>query len=136
MRELLSRHADRRTLIFTNDTRTAYEIARELLVYPITHEIGRKERSLALARFHAGEINVLVSAQVLDEGLDVPAAEIAIIAGGSTSARRHVQRIGRVLRPAPDKRARVYELTVADTVDVEHARQRRAGLGDAAGAWR
>ncbi|MBA3817357.1 MAG: DEAD/DEAH box helicase [Deltaproteobacteria bacterium] len=128
LRELLARHADRRTLVFTPDNRTAYEIARELLVYPITHEIGRKERASALDRFTAGEINVLVSAQVLDEGLDVPDAELAIVVGGSASPRRHVQRIGRVLRPAPGKRARVYELTVTDSVEVDHVRRRRRGI--------
>lgn len=128
LRELLSRHADRRTLVFTQDNRTAYEIARELLVHPITHEIGRGERARVLARFDAGDVNVLVSAQVLDEGLDVPAAEIAIIVGGSASARRHVQRVGRVLRPAPGKRARVYELAVADSVEVEQVRRRRSGF--------
>jgi superfamily II DNA or RNA helicase len=128
LRQLLMRHVAHRTLIFTQDTRTAYEIARECLVQPITHEIGRKERSIALQRFNRGEINVLVSAQVLDEGVDVPAAEVAIIVGGSASSRRHVQRIGRVLRPAPNKRARVYELTVSNSVEVATSRRRRAGM--------
>ena len=63
-----------------------------------------------LARFRSGEAPVLVSSQVLDEGLDVPEADIAIVVGGTASQRRHVQRIGRVLRPRPGKRARVYEL--------------------------
>jgi superfamily II DNA or RNA helicase len=128
LRKLLMRHVAQRTLVFTQDTSTAYSIARECLVQPITHEIGRKERSVALQRFNSGEINVLVSAQVLDEGLDVPAAEVAIVVGGSASSRRHVQRIGRVLRPAPNKRARVYELTVDNTVEVATARRRRDGI--------
>ena len=132
LRELLSRHVDRRTLIFTQDNRSAYEIARELLVYPITHEIARKERAGVLERFHAGDINAMVSAQVLDEGLDIPDAEIAIVVGGTASMRRHVQRIGRVLRPGPGKRACVYELTVSDTVEVDHVRRRRRGI---LGAW-
>jgi superfamily II DNA or RNA helicase len=128
LRELLARHADQRLLVFTHDNRTAYEIAREFLVYPITHEIGRKERAAVLERFDTGDLNVLVSAQVLDEGLDVPEAAIAIVIGGSASTRRHVQRIGRVLRPAPDKRARVYELTVSDSIEVAHARRRRRAV--------
>ncbi len=131
VRELLMRHASSKTLIFTQDTRTAYDIASEFLVYPITHEIGRSERELALARFNGDEANVLVSAQVLDEGLDVPEAEIAIIVGGSSSSRRYVQRIGRVLRPAHGKRARVYELAVADSVEVDYMRKRREGISRA-----
>ena len=129
--ELLAKHAAQRVLVFTGDNRTAYAIARELLVYPITHEIGRKERARALDRFNTGESNVLVSAQVLDEGFDVPAAEIAIVVGGTASARRHVQRIGRVLRPAPGKRACVYELAVAETVEVDQVRRRRSGITQA-----
>jgi superfamily II DNA or RNA helicase len=128
LRELLARHAGQRTLIFTADNATAYTIARELLVVPITHEIGRAERAQLLARFRAGEISVLVSAQVLDEGFDVPDAEIAIIVGGSSSKRREVQRIGRVLRPRPGKKAVIYELAVNDTTEIDYVRRRRAGL--------
>ncbi len=136
VRELLTRHASSKTLIFTQDTRTAYDIASEFLVYPITHEIGRSERELALSRFQSGEANVLVSAQVLDEGLDVPEAEIAIIVGGSSSSRRYVQRIGRVLRPAAGKRARVYELAVAESVEQDYVRKRREGISRANGERR
>lgn len=126
--ELLARHAGERTLVFTADNATAYAIARELLVQPITHEIGRTERTAAIGRFASGETSVLVSAQVLDEGLDVPDAEIAIIVGGTASARKHVQRVGRVLRPRPDKRAVVYELVVENTQETDYSKRRRAGF--------
>lgn len=132
LRELLARHAGQRTLVFTSDNATAYAIARELLVMPITHEITRAERALALARFERGEIGVLVSSQVLDEGIDVPEAEVAIVVGGTASARRHVQRIGRVLRPGVGKRARIYELAVSETTEIAYVERRRAGLAPAA----
>jgi len=126
--DLLGRHRDVRILVFTANNATAYAIARELLVMPITHEIGRRERGIALGRFRSGEAPVLVSSQVLDEGLDVPDAEVAIVVGGTASARRHVQRIGRVLRPRPGKRARVYELTVNATMETRQAQDRQRGL--------
>jgi superfamily II DNA or RNA helicase len=128
LRELLARHADTRTLVFTGDNPTAYAISRELLVLPITHEIGARERAIAVERFRSGDASVLVSAQVLDEGFDVPDAEIAIVVGGTASTRRHVQRIGRVLRPREGKRARVYELTVTRSFEVRQSRQRREGV--------
>ena len=130
VRELLARHAGERTLVFTGDNATAYTIARELLVMPITHEITRTERAQVLAKFRTGEISVLVSSQVLDEGLDVPDADIAIIVGGTASARRHVQRIGRVLRPREGKRAIIYELSIGETAEVDYVKRRRAGLGE------
>ncbi|MEO8701944.1 MAG: DEAD/DEAH box helicase family protein [Kofleriaceae bacterium] len=128
LHELLQRHAGARTLVFTPDNTTAYAIARELLVVPITHEIIRSERTLMLDRFKTGEISVLVSSQVLDEGFDIPDADVAIIVGGSASSRRHVQRVGRVLRPRPDKRAVVYELEVQETTEAGYVQRRRAGL--------
>jgi superfamily II DNA or RNA helicase len=130
LHELLAQHRDRRTLVFTADNATAYAIARELLVMPITHEIKRAERARALAGFRAGEYPVLVSSQVLDEGFDVPEADLAIVVGGTSSARRHAQRIGRVLRPRDGKRARVYELAVSETTEVSYVERRRAGLGN------
>jgi len=130
LREILARHRGSRALVFTADNATAYAIARELLVMPITHEIKRAERAQALAGFRSGERPVLVSSQVLDEGFDVPEADLAIVVGGTSSARRHAQRIGRVLRPRDGKRARVYELAVSETTEVSYVQRRRAGLGE------
>ena len=124
LRELLARHATDRVLIFTADNATAYAIARELLVLPITCDIRRKERTEMLHRFTSGECNVLVSAQVLDEGFDVPDADVAIVVGGTSSQLRQVQRIGRVLRPRPDKHALVYELVVESTAEVRQSLDR------------
>lgn len=128
LRALLARHGSARTLVFTADNATVYAIAREFLVMPITHEISAGERADMLAKFRSGEAPVLVSSQVLDEGFDVPEAEIAIVVGGSGSTRRHIQRMGRVLRPRDGKRARVYELAVHDSSEIAQMHRRRAGL--------
>ena len=82
LREILGRHRGSRALVFTADNATAYAIARELLVMPITHEIRRSERTRAIAGFVSGECPVLVSSQVLEEGFDVPDADLAIVVGG------------------------------------------------------
>jgi superfamily II DNA or RNA helicase len=118
--------------VFTADNATAYTIARELLIMPITCEIRRAERAHAIEGFRSGERPVLVSSQVLEEGFDVPDADVAIVVGGTSSARRHVQRIGRVLRPRDGKRARVYELAVMETTEVSYVQRRRLGLGNRA----
>jgi superfamily II DNA or RNA helicase len=128
LRGLLEKHAGDRILIFTADTATAYAIARELLVTPITCDIGRVERAEMLGRFRDGDSSVLVSSQVLDEGFDVPDAEVAIVVGGTSSQRRHAQRIGRVLRPRPGKHAHVYELAVAESAELRQVRGRRGSL--------
>lgn len=125
---LVEQHRDGRLLVFTADNDTAYSVARENLVMPITCDIGRKERDEALERFRAGELRALVSARVLNEGLDVPDADVAVIVGAAHGEREHVQRVGRLLRPAPGKRALVYELVTRATFEVDQARRRRAGL--------
>ena len=81
-----------------------------------------------LLRFREGTLRALVSARVLNEGIDVPDAEVAIIVGGALGQREHVQRIGRLLRPREGKRALVYELVSRKTTEVQLARRRRAGL--------
>jgi superfamily II DNA or RNA helicase len=128
LREILGRHRGSRALVFTADNATAYAIARELLVMPITCEIRRSERVRAISGFRSGECPVLVSAQVLEEGFDVPDADLAIVVGGSASTRRHVQRIGRVLRPRDGKHALIYELEVEGTTEGSYVQRRRAGL--------
>lgn len=127
--QLLARHRDSRVLVFTEDNASAYEIARRHLVMPITCDIDRKERDRAISGFREGALRALVSARVLNEGLDVPEAEIAIIVGGTLGAREHVQRVGRVLRPSPGKTAVVYELVVVGTSERRKAERRQAALG-------
>lgn len=125
---LLAAHRDARTLVFVGDNQTAYAVAREHLVMPLTCDIGRRERERALALFRDGKLRALVSAQVLNEGLDVPDAEVAIVVAGTRGAREHVQRIGRVLRPREGKQALVYELVVRGTREVGHAQRRNRAL--------
>ncbi|MEP6654803.1 MAG: DEAD/DEAH box helicase family protein [Myxococcales bacterium] len=125
---LLERHADARILVFTADNETAYTISREHLIMPLTCDIGPAERNDTIRRFREGHLRALVSAQVLNEGFDVPDAEIAIIVAGRFGEREYVQRVGRLLRPAPGKRARIYELLARGTSDVPRADKMREAL--------
>ena len=90
----------------------------------ITADIDRREREDVLARFRDGRVRVIASPRVLNEGIDVPDARVAIVVGGALGAREHRQRVGRVLRPQPGKRAVVYELVAEGTVDDARARAR------------
>jgi superfamily II DNA or RNA helicase len=133
---LLQRHRDSRVLIFTADNEAAYAIAREHLVMPMTCDISRAEREAALAAFRAGTLRSLVSSRVLNEGIDVPDAGVAIVVGSAQGEREHVQRIGRLLRPMPGKRALIYELVTSATSEVRRAIERRRALAPAGAAAR
>lgn len=126
--KLLKRHRGQKILVFTADTETAYRISREHLMMPITSEISRKEREEMLTFFKTGKIKALVSCRVLNEGIDVPDAEVAIILGGTQGVREHIQRIGRILRPSPGKKAVIYEIVCRGTLEIRQSVKRSVPL--------
>lgn len=127
--DLIAEHYPERILIFTADNATVYRISQEFLIPAITHQTPVKERHEILTRFREGEYKTLVASHVLNEGVDVPAASIAIILSGTGSAREYVQRLGRVLRKGKDKDkfAVLYEVVAEDTSE-EGTSVRRRGL--------
>jgi superfamily II DNA or RNA helicase len=122
--ELLHQHALDRMIVFTYDNASVYQIARRFLVPAITHQTKTRERQQVLERFHSGEYNVVVTSQVLNEGVDVPAANVGVILSGTGSVREHVQRLGRLLRKHGDKQALLYEVVTRDTAE-EYTSERR-----------
>jgi superfamily II DNA or RNA helicase len=122
--ELLARHEEDRTIVFTAFAENAYCVSQDNLVPVIAAETLARERQHTLDEFRAGRLRAIASARVLNEGIDVPDARVAIIVAGTRGRVEHVQRIGRVLRPAPGKQALVYELVTADTMDERRARTR------------
>ncbi|MBC8132423.1 MAG: DEAD/DEAH box helicase [Deltaproteobacteria bacterium] len=125
---LLARHRAQRTLVFVAHNETAYAVARTHLIMPLTCDIGRVERQDVLARFRSGALQALVSAQVLNEGIDVPDAEVGIVVAGRMGEREHVQRVGRLLRPGVGKRAIVHELVIQHSSEVWQAKRRSERL--------
>jgi len=123
---LLVQHRSERVLVFTEDNRTAYAVSRRFLVPVITHQTKVKERSEILEHFSAGRYGVVATSKVLNEGVDVPDASVAVVISGSGSVREHVQRLGRVLRRRGDKQAVLYELVSAGTSEEGVSERRRA----------
>jgi superfamily II DNA or RNA helicase len=122
---LLHRHSGDRVIVFTYDNATAYQIARRFLVPVITHQTKARERSRILERFHSGEYPILTTSQVLNEGVDVPAANVGIVLSGTGSVREHVQRLGRLLRKFGDKQALLYEVVTRGTAEEFTSERRR-----------
>ena len=112
---LLDAHRGDRIIIFTQDNEMAYRIGRRFFLPVLTHHTKVKEREHFLKSFRSGEYPVLVTSKVLNEGVDVPEANIAVVVSGSGSVREHVQRLGRILRARPGKKAILYELVAKGT---------------------
>jgi len=126
LREILEKHKKDRIIIFTRHNELVYRISKLFLIPAITHRTSKEERREILDGFRKGRFRAIVSSQVLDEGIDVPDANVAIIMSGSGSAREYIQRLGRILRPAKGKeKALLYELISRETGEVGTARRRR-----------
>lgn len=126
---LLAQHHPARTLIFTDDNAMVYRIAREYLIPAITHKTPVKERHDVLSRFRRGEYPVIVTSRVLNEGVDVPEARIAIVLSGTGSQREYIQRLGRILRRGEGKLALLYEVVAEATTEEQVSRRRRGQAG-------
>jgi superfamily II DNA or RNA helicase len=121
---LLHQHRNDRVILFTQDNATVHLVSRRFLIPAITHHTKVRERSEILAAFAEGRYGALATSKVLNEGVDIPAANVAVVMSGSGSVREHVQRLGRILRPGKDKRAVLYEL-VADGTSEAYTSERR-----------
>lgn len=125
--DLLAQHHPEQTLIFTDDNATVYRVSQDFLIPAITHKTPVKERHDILQRFRSGDYPTLIASRVLNEGVDVPEASIAIVLSGTGSTREYVQRLGRVLRKGkdPDKLALLYEVIAENTSEENTARRRQ-----------
>jgi superfamily II DNA or RNA helicase len=123
--DLLAQHHPARTLIFTEDNAMVYRIAQDFLIPAITHHTPVKERHDILQRFRTGDYPVVVASRVLNEGVDVPEASMAIVLSGTGSRREYVQRLGRILRRREGKQAVLYEVVAEATSEEQVSRRRR-----------
>ena len=74
-------------------------------------QMSESHRRDNLRLFRRGMINMLVTCRALDEGANIPEANIAIVAHSTSSTRQRIQRLGRILRPSARKEhATVYTL--------------------------
>ncbi|MFC4639066.1 DEAD/DEAH box helicase family protein [Deinococcus hohokamensis] len=125
LEEILANHPAERTLIFTDDNAAVYRISREFLIPAITHQTPVKERHGLLEKFRSGAYRILVTSRVLNEGVDVPEASVAVVLSGTATEREHIQRLGRILRQAQGKTAVLYEVITEGTSEERVSAQRR-----------
>lgn len=124
--DILDRHRDDRIIVFTAHTELVYRLSERFLLPAITAETGAEERRRIIQQFRDGRYSRVVAANVLDEGVDVPDANVGVILSGSGSEREFTQRLGRILRPTAElTRATLYELVSAETAEERVADRRR-----------
>ena len=102
--------ADRRSLVFTDTVEQAEAVVAVLRrggvgASTVHGGLEDRQRRARLARFGRGELVALAAPRVLDEGVDLPDADVALALSAFRTRRHLVQRLGRVLRVKPDGRA-------------------------------
>jgi superfamily II DNA or RNA helicase len=122
---LLEQHHQDRVLVFTDDNTMVYRISQAFLIPAITHQSKVKERHEILKNFREGEYPRVVTSRVLNEGVDVPEANVAIILSGTGTTREYVQRLGRILRRGEGKLALLYEVIAENTAEENVSKRRR-----------
>jgi superfamily II DNA or RNA helicase len=126
--ELLREHLMDQILIFTEANNVAYHIAHQYFIPCISHLTSAAERKDILDGFQEKRYKCIITSRVLDEGVDLPEAKVAIILGGTTGARQYIQRLGRVLRRVENRQAVLYEVLVRGTSEEGKVQRRRAAV--------
>lgn len=118
-----------KTIIFTQHNSLVHDISNKFLVPYITHKSRKDERQDILKGFKEGRYTAIVTSKVLDEGVDVPDAELGIIVSGTGSSREFIQRLGRLLRPKEqEKGARLIEIVSMQTREIGTSSRRKKAL--------
>lgn len=130
LEKILKQHTIEKIIVFTVHTKLAYSISDRFLIPVITHKTRNEERKEILDKFKRGQYRIIVTTKVLDEGTDVPDANMGIILSGTGSKREFVQRLGRLLRPKKDIEniADLIEIVSSDTSEIFTSNKRNQGV--------
>ena len=129
LQKILQQNKNTKTIIFTQNNKMVYNLSNQFLIPHITYKTIKEERRDVLEGFKSGKYNVVVTSRVLDEGVDVPDAELGIIMSGTGSGRELIQRLGRILRPKEDgRKARLVELVSKHTRETNTSAKRITAL--------
>lgn len=126
---ILDEHRGFRAMVFHEDIGEASRLLELLRERGHSATIYHSRISVAVRRdnlrlYRRGVFDVLISCRALDEGINIPETQVAVIASATASMRQRVQRLGRVLRPAPGKDAAlVYTLYATLTEEQRLARE-------------
>ena len=127
IRYLCETHPDSKTLIFVDYLDQGTEIADALDIPFISGETRHYERQRQFEAFRNGELQTLIVSRIADEGIDLPNAELAIVASGLGGSRRQgTQRAGRTMRPVGS--AVLYVLATRGTREEDFAQQQMRHL--------
>ena len=121
------------TLLFTETIKAANHAINRLdpvvAIEIITGETSKRDRKRILSSFRDQRLNAVAAPRVLDEGVDVPDANLGIVVSASRTRRQMIQRMGRILRrKQAGSGARFVIIFASDTLEDPTAGQDRDGF--------
>ena len=127
-----------RVLVFCRSIRHAERLLKFFKMYDakalVLHsELKKPERFKAISSFREGSITVLISIEMLNEGIDVPEVNIVCFARVTHSRRIFLQQLGRGLRLSDNKKiVKVLDFVadirrIAEGIDINQEAKRFAG---------
>ena len=126
-RYILSRHPDKKALVFCDYLDQGRALSAALDVPFVSGEMPHSRRERLLDEFRRGDRDTLIVSRVGDEGIDLPDAELAVVASGLGGSRRQgAQRAGRTMRP--EGRSLVYVLATRGSREEDFAQRRMRHL--------
>lgn len=118
--EIINKKNNKQGIVFSQYKAQIFHLSDILTSKTIAHEIligktsSRKKQFESIERFLRGEVNVLLSSSVGEEGLDLPGADYVVFYESIPSPIRVIQRMGRTAR---FREGEVYILIARDTYD-------------------
>ncbi|SEO13010.1 DNA excision repair protein ERCC-3 [Halorientalis persicus] len=126
-RYILSRHPDKKAIVFCDYLDQGRALSAALDVPFVSGEMPHSRRERLLGEFRRGDRDTLIVSRVGDEGIDLPDAELAVVASGLGGSRRQgAQRAGRTMRP--EGRSLVYVLATRGSREEDFAQRRMRHL--------
>ena len=121
--DICQNHSLKGAMIYCVDLDQATQVTASLQKTGISvarYSSLEKNRQELLTQLAAKELDALVAVKCLDEGVDIPSVQLAILLSSDSSERQFIQRRGRILRTAPNKKyATLIDVLVVPPDDTE-----------------
>ncbi|MFC3476778.1 DEAD/DEAH box helicase [Halobacterium litoreum] len=124
---LLGQYPDKQALVFVDYLEQGERLAERLDAPFVNGETRHARREALFDQFRTGALDALVVSRIGDEGIDLPDAELAVVASGLGGSRRQgAQRAGRTMRPGGQ--SLLFVLATRGTEEEDDARSRMRHL--------
>ena len=124
-KEIYEDNTDNRILVFSGANDFTDKLCDSIAPNAMSYHSNKtkKQKELALESFKDGSINVLCSTKALNQGFDVPDANMGIVCGITSKSLSMIQRVGRLVRFQENKIGEIIILYVADSQEEKWLKQ-------------